>query len=198
MDNLTVSEALLIFYSKYNLDPTGGVDEDFVTIVLFKGVTLYIPNFEARKKIIVKHDIHHLVTGYSALMKGEMETSAWELSTGCMNNWVAFSINTYSMMLGVLLNLQGIWKAWVVGKRTANLYYQKYQVGELLSRKVVDLKMELGFLNDRTNKNELYNFLTFVWILIMGIVFSVMSFVLIPFVLVYSIIIAIKIRRTKS
>lgn len=108
MDHLTVKEALPIFYTDYELKPDGGVADNSVKVTLIKGFSIYIPNFEARKKVVLKHDIHHLVTGYTGVMKGETEISAWELSTGCYNNWVAFSINTYGMMMGVLFNLRGV------------------------------------------------------------------------------------------
>ena len=62
-------EALPIFYTDYKLQSDGGVDDSAVKIELFKGVFLYIPNFETRKKVILKHDIHHLLTGYPQVME---------------------------------------------------------------------------------------------------------------------------------
>lgn len=198
MDDLTIQEALPVFYSQYNLDPNGGVNEDHVTVVLMKGLTLYIPNFETRKKIVVLHDIHHLVTGYSARMKGEMETSAWELSTGCFNNWFALVINTYTLMMGLALNLPGVWKAWRVGKRTTNLYHKNYSLSDLMSRKVADLKGELGFLDESGKSSFLYCLTSFFLFVIIGALFSAVSVALIPFTLLYSIITSIRLRWKKS
>jgi len=193
MDDITVKEALPAFYKNYNLPPDGGVDDSSVKIELMQGVYMYIPNPDDRKKVVLKHDIHHLVTGYTGILKGETEISAWELSTGCYSNWVAFTINTYGMMTGCPWNLSGLWKAWLRGKRTSNLYHKKYTDEQLLNKKVSDLKKELGLHEENKQKaNTLIAFLSFVGFLIFGTVFSIASFVLIPFAIVYSIIIAIR------
>lgn len=34
-----------------------------------KKIILYIPNFSARKKTVLKHDFHHVVTGYPLHLK---------------------------------------------------------------------------------------------------------------------------------
>ena len=191
MDSLTVREALPSFYAQYHLEPNGGVDQDVVKVALVKGITLYLPNVAARKKVVLKHDIHHLITGYSALMKGEMEIGAWELSTG-NNNWVAFSLNTYSIMMGVFFNLPGIWKAWVLGRHTSNLYQEKYRVEDLLHRSVHDLKAELGLLNVADPKFSVSAFFSFAGFLVLGAVFSLLSIVLVPFMLLYTVFISIR------
>lgn len=199
MDHLTVKEALPVLYKNYQLEPDGGVNDPTVNIKLFKGVSIFIPNVEARKKVVLKHDIHHLVTGYTAVMKGEAEISAWELSTGCSQNLVAFTINTYGMMTGVLFNLKGIWNAWLRGRRTTNLYQDKYKDEELLNRTVGELKNELGLLKE--NKKEGNSFealLSFAGFLTFGTVFSVASVVLIPFVLIYTLSISIQKLWQKS
>ena len=193
MNSLTVKQALPGFYKSYNLPPDGGVDDPSVKIELIKGVYMYIPNTNDRKKVVLKHDIHHLVTGYTGLMKGETEISAWELSTGCTNNWVAFTINTYGMMTGVLWNLPGLWRAWLRGKRTRNLYHEKYTDVFLLDQKVIDLKKELGLLEENGKKaNTFVAFLSFICFLIFGTVFSIASVVLLPFAIIYSIVISLR------
>src|SRR5262245_25078081 len=95
IDTLTIKEALVVFYEDYQIKADGGVRDPAVKVELFKGFSLYIPNVEARKKIIWKHDVHHVLTGYSAVMKGETEISAWEISSGCQRYWVPFMLNTY-------------------------------------------------------------------------------------------------------
>lgn len=196
LDNLKVKEALPILYKNYQLESDGGVNDASVEIRLLKGVTLYIPNIKTRRKVVKKHDIHHLVTGYSAVMKGETEISAWELSTGCRHNWFAFFINTLGMMSGIPFNLRGIWKAWARGRRTTNVYGTSHELEELLNQTVGDLKKELGLLNeDKAPGYSIMDFLSFVLFLIFGTVLSIASFVLIPFVLLYSLFIYIQ-KRT--
>lgn len=193
IDHLKIREALSVLYESYNLKPDGGIQDPSVKIEIFKNFSLYIPNFETRKKVVVKHDIHHVVTGYSAVMKGETEISAWELSTGCTHNWFAFIINTFGMMSGVLFNLTGIWRAWMRGRKTKNLYHEKYKLDTLMNLTVVDLKEELGLQNENTSISySAFGFLSFVCFLIFGMLVSILSIVLVPLVIVYSIFISIQ------
>ena len=199
MDHLPVKEALPIFYADYKLQSDGGVDDSTVKIELFKGVSLFIPNFETRKKVILKHDIHHLVTGYTAVMKGETEISAWELSTGCRHNWVAFTLNTYAMTSGIPFNPIGIWKAWLRGQRTQNLYQKKYRDEDLLDQTVAELKTELGLQkNNKQKVNYFAAFLSFTGFLVFGSLFSIISLVLILPVLIYSVSVSIRKLWPKS
>src|SRR5260221_1496557 len=78
MDNKTVAELLPGFYKEYNLGMEGGKTSSSVRIEMTKKLVLYFPNFTARKKAVLKHDIHHLVTDYPSTFKGETEISAWE------------------------------------------------------------------------------------------------------------------------
>ena len=201
--NLTVKEALPAFYRQYQLQPDGGAQESSVKVELVKGFSLYIPNVEARKKVVLKHDMHHVLTGYNAVMKGETEISAWELSTGCSHNWVAFTINTYGMMMGVLFNLPGIWRAWVRGRHTRNLYTSSYRDEELLTKTVDELRIELGLHESppasakasagwSAHPNLMGSFLSFSGFLVFGAIFSVASLVLLPATLLYSLYIILK------
>ena len=193
MDHLIVKEALPDFYSNYHLKHDGGINDPEVKIELLKGISLFIPNFKARKKVVLKHDIHHLVTGYSAVMKGETEISAWELSTGCTQNWFAFTINTYGMMMGIPFNLWRIWLAWRRGKLTKNLYHDSYKDQDLLDHSVTSLKKELGLLEDgKPRESSFASLLSFVCFVAFGTGFSLASLVLFPLVLIYSLYIFIR------
>ena len=187
MDKLSVKDALPVFYDNYQLEPDGGIHDTAVKVELLKGIFVYLPNFNARKKVLFKHDVHHLLTGYSAKMKGETEISAWELSTGCAHNWFAFAINTYSMVNGAFFNMKGIWKAWVRGRYSSNLY-KKYDDEQLLLKNVADLKKEMGLSEENSRKSPGFSsFLSFTGFLVFGIVFALVSIVIIPFVIVYSL-----------
>lgn len=192
MDRLRIKDALPILYKSYNLKPDGGIHDPSVRIELLKNFSLYIPNFETRKKVVLKHDIHHVVTGYSAVMKGETEISAWELSTGCTHNWFAFIINTLGMMSGVPFNLRGIWRAWMRGRTTNNLYNEKYKLDALQNQTVEELQEELGLRNANTSTSSVSGFFSFVCFLVFGTLASILSLVLVPWVIVYSIFISIQ------
>lgn len=199
MDSLTVKDALLIFYKDYQLKSDGGVRDPAVKVEILKGISLYIPNVEARKKVVLKHDIHHMMTGYPAVMKGEIEISAWELSTGCFRYWVPLTLNTYGMMMGIPFNLKGVWKAWVRGRRTKNLYETNYSNEELLKKPVGELKNELGLLDEgKQHVNIVGALVTFIGFVLFGTLFSIASVILIPVVLIYSLSVSIRNLWQKS
>ena len=54
------------FYKDNDLGADGGLNSARVKIKLFKNFHFYFPNFDARRKAVIKHDIPHLVTGYPA------------------------------------------------------------------------------------------------------------------------------------
>lgn len=199
MDNVTVRDALPALYEKYGLKSDGGVNDSSVKIELFKGFSLFIPNLSSRKKVVIKHDIHHLLTGYSAVMKGETEISAWEISTGCHHLIFPFFINTMGMMTGILFNLRGIWKAWKRGRQTSNLYRDKYVVDELMNASILSLKTELGLMNESTNHNFSFGALiSFVSFLIFGMLLSILSIALTPLIVMYSLYVLIQQRWQKN
>ena len=94
MNNTTPGEILTKFYTGNNLEPDGGQKSSRVKIELAAGFHFYIPNFNARRKALLKHDIHHLHTEYSTTLSGESEISAWEIASGCKKYWAAFFIDT--------------------------------------------------------------------------------------------------------
>ena len=67
----TIAEVLPVFYSKYGLGADGGLSADTVKIVFFKNFYVYIPNIDDRRKAVLKHDIHHIITGYKSDFPGE-------------------------------------------------------------------------------------------------------------------------------
>lgn len=129
MENKTPSELLPIFYDNHNLGNDGGQSSSTVRMDIFKGFYFYIPNFEARKKAVLWHDVHHLVTGYSAgHFLEECEISAWEIASGCRSYWAAFVINTSGVLLGCYINPRKILQAYTEDgeqKTFTKIYIQK-------------------------------------------------------------------------
>jgi len=46
------------------------------------GIGFTIPNTEAHRRAIMRHDLHHVATGFGTDLRGEAEISAWELARG--------------------------------------------------------------------------------------------------------------------
>jgi hypothetical protein len=96
------------------------------------------------------------------------------------------------MMSGVLFNLPGIWRAWMRGKTTKNLYNEKYKLEAVLNQTAEELQEELGLRNANATSASVSGFLSFMGFLFFGTLLSILSIVLIPWVIVYSIFISIQ------
>jgi len=121
---------------------------------------------KARIAAVKFHDIHHLLTGYSALWKGEVEIGAWEIASGCGKHLVAWLLNFGSFGVGVFLYPRALFKAFVRGRHVkANLYSGYVYDSALLNKTVGELRNELEI--DRLKKAGLFDFVCFTfWLLL--------------------------------
>jgi hypothetical protein len=188
MDNKTPAELLPEFYKEYNLGMDGGKNSSSVRIEMTKKFVLYFPNFSARKKAVLKHDIHHLVTDYPSTFTGETEISAWEIASGCKKYWAAWVLDMSGMMTGIIFNFWGVLKAFARGRRTRNLYYDVISTEEALNMKLSELRKILWL--DKYPKNtkpDFVDFILFIPLIMVGTIYSILSLILLPFVIIYSI-----------
>ena len=95
-----------------------------LTVQVYTGCLLVpLPNIETRHIYLKYHDLHHLVTGYSVGRIGEGEVSAWELGTGSFFvNPVLGLMNFIALSTGLALEPGRMWKAFMCGCRSRNLY----------------------------------------------------------------------------
>lgn len=189
----TPREVLARFYKENNLDADGGDASPSVKVEFFNGFCFYFPNFDQRRKAVIKHDIHHLLTGYSTVLKGETEISAWEIASGCKKYHAAFFINTSGLMMGFPLNFFGILRAFARGRRTKNLYDDKITTEQAMDTPIKILRRE--FLLDQYPQNTKPGFVDLILLLAFGIfgaIYSVLALLLLPFIIIYSIYIALK------
>jgi hypothetical protein len=188
MDDKTPGELLPEFYKENNLGMEGGKNSSSVRIEITKKFALYFPNFTARKKAVLKHDIHHLVTGYPSTFTGETEISAWEIASGCKKYWAAWVLDMSGMMMGILFNFWNVLKAFARGRRTKNLYYDVISTEEAMDMQLSELKKLL--LLDKYPKNTrptFIDFILFVPLILAGTIYSILSLILLPFIIIYSI-----------
>lgn len=188
MNDKTPQEVLHQFYSDNNLGNDGGQKSQSVKIELTKRFHFYFPNFDARRKAVIKHDIHHLLTGYSTTLIGESEISAWEIASGCKKYWFAFFIDTSGFMMGLPLNFLRVLKAFSRGRRTRNLYDDLISTEAALNMKIGELKtyLDLDKFKDHVKPSPL-DFTLFVLFTLFGLVYSVLILPLLPFIILYSI-----------
>ena len=188
MDDRTPREILSKFYTDNNLDQDGGQSSSSVKIELTTKLHFYFPNFNARRKAVIKHDIHHLLTTYKTTLAGESEISAWEIASGCKNYWAAFLINTSGVMLGISINFWGVLKAFSRGRRTKNLYHHQFSNDEALDMKISDLRRHfyLGKYTKDT-KPTLIDFILFSLFALFGVIYSIILLPLFPYIIFYTI-----------
>jgi hypothetical protein len=106
---------------------------------------IYIPilNIPARKKALVFHDIHHIVTGYSGDWEGEVSISAWEISSGCGKYWAAWGLDLGAMAIGIFIYPKSVFKAFLRGRRTKNLYHNTISHEAALGMRISELQDKL-------------------------------------------------------
>jgi hypothetical protein len=189
MRTLTISSALAKFYEKNKFDSDGGEHAPYAKAQLTSWFFIYVPNPDARQRILHIHDIHHLVAGFETSMRGESEISAWEISSGCRSNWFAFYINTLGVMSLLPMNPKRIWKAFKLGKRTKNLYKSGYTKEQLLEMTVEEIQDELGFgcKPQKRRKSGFMTILSFVGFMPVGLLFLLIGVVTSPLVLLYTL-----------
>ena len=105
-------------------------------------IPLYFPNTTARVRAVRFHDLHHVVTGYDTTWTGEAEIGAWEIASGCAAHYAAWQLNLQAMAIGLVIAPQAIYRAFIRGRYTKNLYREEFTEG-LLSPTVGDLRQRL-------------------------------------------------------
>lgn len=138
----TVKEAIQAYFKEHDLGEDGGLNKMWAKI---KVGPIYLPllNIPARRKALVFHDIHHIVTGYSGKWEGEVSISSWEISTGCGKYWVAWLLDLNGMAIGLFMYPKSVFTAFIRGRRTKNLYKNTISQQDALAMKIEDLQEKL-------------------------------------------------------
>ena len=192
----TPRELLPAFYEQYHLNSDGGQSSPYVKIEFANRFFLYFPNSDTRRKAVFKHDVHHIATGYTSTFKGETEIGAWEIGSGCKHYWIAFILDLHAMIIGVLFNPAGVYRAFIKGRQTKNLYTDVFTDKELMDMPLSAIKEKLLLNNySKKKKGSFIDVLLFLLLVLFGVIYSVLSLVLLPFVLIYTIYIITKNKK---
>lgn len=184
----TIGEQLNSFYEENNLGIDGGVNESRVRIDMTSWFYLYIPNPPSRKMVVVKHDIHHMLTGCTIDMKGESEISAWEVGGSCKDYPAAWFLNLSVLMMGMLFNPVNVFKSFIRGRNSRNLYHHELTDEEAKAMTVGELKAFLNIpASGKKLKVTLADVLLFGWWLFVGLIMTVMSIVIFPLLGLYNL-----------
>jgi hypothetical protein len=128
-------------YFEINNFEGGGYEEGWVKMKAGP-VPIWFPNTVARVKAVKFHDLHHVLTEYPTTWRGEAEIGAWEVATGCAGHYQAWLLNLLAFAIGLAINPRGVYRAFMRGRHTRNLYRTTYS-DELLARTVGEMRREL-------------------------------------------------------
>lgn len=189
MDTAIPSDLLAAFYRDNHLPADGGQSSSFVKIQLAPKLAVYFPNFDSRRRAVLRHDVHHMVTGYSASsLAGESEISAWEIASGCRNYPAAFFINIAGVLSGFPFNLRRQLHAFARGRHTGNLYHDKIPENIFLQTPVGELKKQLQLdqfgMKTRIGVSDV---LLYLLLLLFGAVYAILLIPVFGFVLMYTL-----------
>jgi hypothetical protein len=135
-------------YFELNRFEGGGYEEGWVKMRAGP-VPIWFPNTVARVKAVKFHDLHHVLTEYPTTWRGEAEIGAWEVATGCAAHYQAWLLNLLAFAIGLAINPRGVYRAFMRGRRTRNLYRTTFS-DELLAREVGEVRRELGLQDEAT------------------------------------------------
>ena len=112
---------------------------------------------------------------------------------GCRHYWVAFVLDLHAMMIGILFNPVGVYRAFIKGRRTHNLYRDAFTDEKLMDMPLYEIREKL-LLNSYPvkMKGNVADLVLFLLTALFGLVYSVLSLVLLPFILIYTVFIISK------
>lgn len=113
----------------------------FVLPVL--GKMVHFPNPPSRQRVIARHDLHHLLTGYGTDYAGEAEIGAWELRSGCNTAFLWF-INSMAVLGGVFRAPLRTWRAFRAARGQRSLYVDGRELEALLDLPIAEVRRQLG------------------------------------------------------
>jgi hypothetical protein len=141
-DTLSLRDARRRYFDANGFGEDGGYAKRWVEVKLGPAV-FWFPNTQGRVRAVRYHDLHHVATGYDTDLAGEGEIGAWEIASGCRGFFAAWWLNLVAMCFGLFLAPGRIFRAFVRGRHSRNLYGERFDE-DLLARPVADVRARLG------------------------------------------------------
>jgi len=142
-DALTLEAGRQLYFERSGIEP--GYDARWVTLRAGRVPVLVFPNTAGRVRAVRLHDLHHVVTGYETTWTGEAEIGAWEIATGCGSFFAAWVLNLGAFVVGLVIAPRKLFRAFVRGRHSENLYHTAGEWNEaLLDGSVGELRAKLG------------------------------------------------------
>jgi hypothetical protein len=140
---LTLGEARERLFALAGFAPDGGYADAWVRLKLWR-IPLAFPNTAGRRRAVRFHDLHHVLTEYGTDWRGEFEIAAWEVAAGGINRyWAGWLLDLLGFACGLLVFPRGVYRAFVRGRRSRNLYFEEWDEA-ILSQSVGEVRARLG------------------------------------------------------
>ena len=141
-DSLSLRDARSVYFDANAFGADGGYAKRWVKVKLGP-VPFWFPNSAGRVRAVRYHDLHHVATGYDTDWVGEGEIAAWEIASSCRGYLAAWWLNLLAMCIGCAIAPARIFRAFVRGRHTRNLYGESFD-DALLAGSVGALRARLG------------------------------------------------------
>jgi hypothetical protein len=105
-DSLTIRAARTQYFAENNFGD-GGYTATWVKVQAGP-VPFYFLNTAARVRAVRFHDLHHVATDYDTTLTGEAEIGAWEIASGCADQYAAWHLNLQAMAIGLVIAPRGL------------------------------------------------------------------------------------------
>ena len=144
---MSLGDARALFFKRSGFPPDGGYGERWVKLRLWR-FPIWFPNTKGRRRAVKFHDLHHILAGYPTTWRGETEISAWEIATGLRRNYEGWLLDLLGLAMGLVINPRGVYRAFLRGRRSTNLYGMNWDE-EILSQRVGEMRQRLGLDGER-------------------------------------------------
>jgi len=140
---MTARDALADYFERRGVKPHDESVEQWIAenwiYMTIGGHRVPVKPLYGYKKVIVLHDLHHVVAGYETTWTGEFEVAAWELgSGGCGPYLLMWNNRVLTLLLGLMFAPVQTWRAFRRGRQHRNLY--RLDCWEVLKRDIDELR----------------------------------------------------------
>ncbi len=182
--DMTLREARALYFRLNNFGADGGYSERWIKVKVWR-LPIWLPNTEGRCEAVKLHDLHHVLTEYPTTWRGEAEISAWEIGAGGLKSYYAgWLLDLMNVAQGLVVNPRGVYRGFMRGRRTLNLYATEFS-DELLEGRVGEFRNRLK-LNSETRPSTVGDRAAFLfWIIASALTYvGAVSAVLFPLLLI--------------
>ena len=184
----TLGEARKQFFAGQNLPPDGGYNTKLVWVGP-RRIKIPLPNVQARRRVVAYHDLHHVITGYGTDLAGEAELAGWEIGAGMPLLWEPLLVNSFAVVLGLILAPRRTYRAFVRGRNGKTLYSRVVDE-RLLQAPLEHVRRVAGIDSDLPPRKG--SLLAFAAIVVMSVVASATCLALIVGAIVALVVVIIR------